>query len=978
LTPDREFVDRVVRDALALHEDERDAFIRSSCGDSAVLVLEVLSKLRSAELSTSQMERSRAEKTAAEEGDSAGTVAPQVGSRFGDLTLESKLGAGQQGAVFSAYQGKLDRHVAVKILTAGDGLSSDQADRFRREAEAAGRLNHPNIVAIHEILERNGSLLIVQELVEGRTLEEIMDEREKQPGTVGGTECQWAATVCMHIARGLQHAHEHQVIHRDVKPANVLVTNDGVPKLTDFGLALMQDRFGLTQTGTLLGTPKYMAPEQVESSNQALDARTDVYALGAILYRMLTGRVPFMARTMQALFRDILTREPKSPRSMHLAVPRDLEAVCLKCLEKDKDGRYDDAGALADDLQNYLSRQPTAARPVGLIGSTDRALRRLAVSTLLAVSLLFPVVWFALDKTWLAPWAERDLGVHNARLGVLAFFLLATIWPVARLFRRLAHGRQVVTAISLSIVLLAGSAGFWSVHEDSQQQQHALARRALEVQLSQVPDQRVDALELYAAGWANRFGPRDWQLMARGYLLAKRAPLAQHWVDRLMEEDPDNPVSMAFAYVLQDLFGSSNAADEAKQRLWESSNKESDWGVWQRVGQILRDTRRFDLAQQAYEIALSDKNMRIHDLSPDLAQVSLDLCQYDRAKSELRLTMSAIPDDVALQWRLFHISCRAAIGLGEWQVAEEHLERFESLPGVFRTAVLDLRYELLASQGRSTEAAALVTDLASGAETSFNELLWCGAKADTLAEAATSLEAFRGALTLMQDCFERVLEAQPDSVEAHVSLAGALIQRATRAPDGPDEQRALLERAEILSGWAINLDDNYFKAYSNLAFARRELARMDYGNEFKNIPTKTLHRFLDPMRKALERDSLSPEVLNDTAFGLALLYEQERDPALLTAALDNIRRSIRLRKGSEASACAKWPYLNYLYNTQRRIQKLAGDLPAALVSATLAVAAAEAVVADAERMAVLREHVERLQREIEAADAASEAADESR
>jgi tetratricopeptide (TPR) repeat protein len=967
-------VREIVESALDLPAEERETFIRSSCGDDRDLVAEVMSWLRSAEQAAEQKFLAGPGAPPADEAptpeDDPGEL--RVGSRIGDLTLTGELGAGQQGIVFEGRQRALNRRVAVKVLAPVRDPDATQTDRFLREAEAAARLHHPNVVMVHDILQHDGHHLIVQEYVEGRSLEEVLREREQRGGPVDGEACRRAATLCAQLARGLQHAHENKVVHRDVKPANVLVTKDDVPKVTDFGLAMMQDELGLTQTGTVLGTPHYMSPEQVEGRQQSVDARADVWSLGAILYRMLTGHLPFRARTLQALFRDILTRAPQDPSSAQQAVPRDLAAVCLKSLEKAPPDRYQSAGEFADDLERFLAGEATAARPLGPLGSANRALQRLATSTLAVVALLIPALWVALDLAWRPALGAGTPAVHDQRLAFLLGAALLTIWPVALLAHRLASGRRWATVGAGVLVLLLGAAGAAAIRGDRAEladilveRQHAQARDTLESQLSQPGVRGTDAIDAYVKQWADRIDTLDMQLIARGYLLAKRGPQAQEWADRAARDDPDNPMAIALAFAMADVFGSEDSARQAEARLWDSADAVPNWLIWMNVGEILRTTRHYGRAQRAYRIAQRDDGAKPHQLIPGLARISLALCQYEQAERDLSWTLDNLPRSPSIRLEAFRIACLASVGKKEWAAAAEYISRFESTPGASRIAALSLRNELLIAQGMTNEAMAALEDVASADDVSPADLEWCGKSADALVSKATSLEEYVDRLAFMEGCYEKLLTLNAGSVSGHVGIAAALLQQADVQPT-PAAQVEKLERAEGHCLRAMELDDEFFEAHHSLSYSRRGLAKRKHGS-YDEVPAAEWKSILTPLRLALQRDSLNYVVLNDMAQGLVYLHGQEPKAIHLEDSLEFIRRAIRLADAPAGSACSPWDYLDSMLDTQRDVNELRGEIPSALESARNALLTAQQLDPDdADRISRRKAHVDRLEKLLDA------------
>ena len=288
---------------------------------------------------------------------------------LGDYELLEEIGRGGQGVVFRARQESLNRVVALKVISLGQWASKAHLKRFRLEAEAAARLEHPRIVPIHEVGERDGSCYFSMKFVEGGQLDEVA-RREPMP-------IRRAAELVAKVARTVHYAHEHGILHRDIKPGNILLDAKGEPHLTDFGLArLVESESSVTHTLEVLGTPSYMAPEQAVGNNAAVSGATDVYGLGAVLYQLLTGQPPFAGGATYETIKLLLDAEPRPPRSLNSRVDRDLSTICLKCLEKDPKCRYSSALALAEDLERWLKHEPILARHTGIVARGRKWVRR--------------------------------------------------------------------------------------------------------------------------------------------------------------------------------------------------------------------------------------------------------------------------------------------------------------------------------------------------------------------------------------------------------------------------------------------------------------------------------------------------------------------------------------------------------------------------------------------------------------------------
>jgi serine/threonine protein kinase/Flp pilus assembly protein TadD len=350
-----------------------------------------------------------------------------IPSSLGDFEILRELGRGGMGVVYEARQVSLNRKVALKVLSGGLGLTPKAVQRFRREAEAAARLHHTNIVPVYATGDQDGTHFYAMELIEGPSLDQVLRQL-RQPGQAGaaaskpgrdsagssqaaadspgasldatdpygaaagdsgttsalnssslssdGQYFDTVARMIADVADALDHAHKNAVIHRDIKPSNLLLSSEGRLSVNDFGLARVLEQPGMTMTGEFVGTPAYMSPEQITAGRTPLDHRTDIYSLGATLYELLTLQAPFTGQRRDQVLAQILHKEPRPPRKVNKKVPVDLETICLKALEKDPDRRYQTAGQMAEDLRRYVNRFAISARRAGPVERLRKWVRR--------------------------------------------------------------------------------------------------------------------------------------------------------------------------------------------------------------------------------------------------------------------------------------------------------------------------------------------------------------------------------------------------------------------------------------------------------------------------------------------------------------------------------------------------------------------------------------------------------------------------
>jgi len=336
----------------------------------------------------------------ASEDEDAPTVAPkqqrttserlvEILGELGDYELLEEVGRGGQGVVFRARQKSLNRTVALKVISLGQWASKGHLKRFRREAEAAASLDHPSIVPIYEVGEREGACYFSMKFIEGGQLDEVV---KRAPMSI-----RQAAELIAKVARTVHYAHEHGILHRDIKPGNILLDTKGEPQLTDFGLArLVEAESTVTRTMEVMGTPSYMAPEQAAGEYTKLSNATDVYGLGAVLYQLLTGHPPFAGSTTYEIIKLLLDSEPRPPRLLNPKIDRELSTICLKCLEKDPRRRYSSALALAEDLEHWLKHEPIRAHRTGIFSRGRKWVRRkpaIAAVITLSLALAVAIAW---------------------------------------------------------------------------------------------------------------------------------------------------------------------------------------------------------------------------------------------------------------------------------------------------------------------------------------------------------------------------------------------------------------------------------------------------------------------------------------------------------------------------------------------------------------------------------------------------------
>lgn len=596
--------------------------------------------------------------------DSRPITGPQAGEHLDDYELLKPLGRGGMGIVWEARQRSLDRRVAVKVLHAHLGISGRFLERFQREAQASGRLQHSGIVAVHGVGESGGTHFIVQELIaDGISLETWLQEqaqRQDLPRRDYRQLAQWT----LEIAEALAAAHDAGVIHRDLKPGNILL-QDGHPKLADFGLASLSEEASISLTGEVLGTPYAMSPEQTRPGGE-VGPLSDLFSLGVTLYRLLTFTQPFQGDTREQVLEAIRHHEPIDPRRLRNRIPKELAILCLKLLEKHPEHRYAQAEAVAEDLRRFLDGRPILARPPSALARSWKWIRRNPTPSAafgVAVAALVIISWFFLDAQQAREDAEDALSLAEDRQKVadaIEGFLIG-------LFADAGPGGEANADTPAGVLLQRGSD---RLQQD--ESQDPMVRAGLLMALGQVnktlanhdlaEEQLREALALHEKHLL-QLDQRT--LKARnqlGLLLLQRArfaeaeemlAFAQEGHDALYgpnsAEALENQGNLAYAYIMQGDLDRAAPALEASLRGTTLRWGEDHFHVWSARNNLASLQMRrgdFEAAEPIFETVVAHRTATSGAHEPatlsalsNLAQTEQELHQWEDAEQHLQLLL---------------------------------------------------------------------------------------------------------------------------------------------------------------------------------------------------------------------------------------------------------------------------------------------------------------------------------------------------
>lgn len=706
-------------------------------------------------------------------------VEVREGGLVGDYVLVRLLGRGGMGEVWEARDRSLHRRVALKVLPASIASSERFLRRFEREAEAGARLNHPNIVAVHAYGHAGGRPFLAEELVEGgRTLAQAL--REMDPGQLLPDYYRRAANLVLSVAHALHSAHAAGVIHRDVKPQNILLTPEDVPKVSDFGVARVVDVEPISREGETLGTYCYMSPEQVARRRRPLDRRTDVFSLGATLYEVLTLERAFPGSNTPAVAQSILYHDPPSPDRVRAGVPRELAAICTKALEKEPEERYATMADLAEDLRRFLVNEPVRAAPPGPWLRLRKWVRRHPAASLVSAVILAALAGIA-TLSWVHGVHSRDLARENAYL-LAAIDISADAVDRARATVEAAHA--VYGARPMGHLILARGSYRWGRVDEAQEELERAVALGFEPDSQQLdtPLERC-TYGLYVLttsdGDRERFAEaerilapliddprqleRDPQLLAGAFGLyqarkelgdVEGARAALRTYQRGLPSG--NPYArMVHAYLLE-LDGDLSKAIAELEGLCEELDDagERELRIHRRLGRYLLELKRYQPAEVHLRRAIAE--------SPDdsWSLGNLAMLHYERARR------ATDPAAFEAELRACDDACRRAMAISP-RAPSHHL----------RAAGAILRLERAISDGSDPQPAAFEEAIARARE--LGEALdepdmAHAAQAQILYLSAEAAHFLRQDPVAAQAAYRRCLEFAPDHVEARMALARML------------------------------------------------------------------------------------------------------------------------------------------------------------------------------------------------------------
>lgn len=844
----------------------------------------------------------------------------KAGDHLGPIEIVRSLGSAGRGAfgqVFEGFHQGLDQRVAVKVLLhEGVGLE----DRFRLEAQAAARLRDSHIVTVHDLIEWQGRPIIVMEYLSGGTLEERVEpvpaKAKSRSGSSGDTRFRWAADVCRQVAAGLEHAHEHGVIHRDIKPANILFDGDDRVKVADFGLAKLDNHPGMTQPGQRPGTPLYMSPEQVAGVVR-LDARSDIFSLGVVLYRLMTGVLPFQEDDRSGLFKAILTSTPARPRQLVHSVPAELEAICLRSLEKDPNERYKSAAEMEEDLRRYLAGESTIAKVRGPVGRGWQSLRTTKATTMSAVVVAISAVWWGVDRQVLLPAAMESEAQDVWRHVALGLATLPVMVCAAAALSRMIGSRVlgVITGVVLALVV-AGDQSMrmtaWRVDQNliAAEQRAAAAEAALDAEFLRARAafiQNIDLLqrrdvrdiEAYELAWLDRFTASDLFHVGRAYLMRQRVTSALVYAEQLVDRADIGVQSLGLLEAVHRALGNSAAADEYADRLESFKNDRSvTWSDWEAQGDMLAGIGRFGSALEAYTLA-AGKSDAPRSLNLVIGYVLSDLCRIDEAWRRLADPLVDRPDNVGVHVLAISLASRE----GDFDRARQHLDTLKELALVnpdddwSLLTVKETEYGLLLSEGDPVSARSLLDGLLELRSDDPLTVEWCARK---LTEVHGDLEA--GA-----QAYSRLLRLDPKSVMARIGIAACLVGHAKSRyrlnEVSTEELIAAMERGIELNSEANMIDGSYHEALYNLGVLNLTERMESLGVGISDLPVEVLSEAAKFFERAAELGGRSLLASNNAAGILTQLWQKTGDDAALIRARDYIQRALELNTRDEASQC---------------------------------------------------------------------------